>query len=451
MNSGDTDPWSGDEVPVASGLGEIVWETPSSAAEGIGTETVPGADQTPRRRLVIPAIAIAAVGILLVAVFAWPDQSESTADEPASSTPAVPTTLDILPPATASTTTPPTTTQPPGDTAVADAGAFDEIDAVTEELPTVLADAELATEVVLVTSDGELVTISLPDGDVTERVDLGLSRTNRFQLGSNLLVVSPDASMYAIEGELIVVPSGGPALSVDRAEFDIDGDTGATQLIPFGWVAGLNGDFVFVVISSNASGREAEWLVTRSGEVSPAPAQRSGSFARLIYAIGTRFIDDAGGVYRVDPNGDSSRISSGDALAISSTRLLLRECNANRVCNAVLRDYQGEQVRVVDLPPSFQPRFLAASLSPDDRAVALAGANVAGERTILDLDSGEILLFAGQGGQVLSPTWTADGAGIFALGSAAGIRFLDRVSGEEFSLAAGLGQIRAIATRSPAG
>jgi hypothetical protein len=171
----------------------------------------------------------------------------------------------------------------------------------------------------------------------------------------------------------------------------------------------------------------------------------------LIYAVGTRFFDDAGDVYPVDPNGDSSRISSGDVLAIASPSLLLRECNANWVCNAVLRDYQGGQIRVVDLPPSFQPRFLAASLSPDDRAVALAGANLAGERTILNLNSGEILLFAGHGGQVSSPTWTADGAGIFALGSAAGIRFLDRVSGEEFSLAAGLGQIRAIATRSPAG
>jgi hypothetical protein len=316
---------------------------------------------------------------------------------------------------------------------------------------TLSPNAELATEVVLVTSDGELVTISLPGGDVTERVDLGLSRTNRFQLGSNLLVVSPDASMYAIEGELIVVPSGGSALPLDRDEFGLGGDTGATQLIPFGWVAGLNGDFVFVAISSDTGGREAEWLVTRSGEVSPAPAQRSGSFALPISAVGTRFIDDAGGLYRVDPNGDSRRISSGDALAISSTRVLLRECNANRVCNAVLRGYQGEEVGVVDLPPSFQPGFLAASLSPDDRAVALAGPTLNGERTIVDLNSGEILLFAEQGGQVLSPTWTADGAGIFALGSAAGVRFLDRASGEEFSLATGLGQIRAIATRSPAG
>jgi hypothetical protein len=63
----------------------------------------------------------------------------------------------------------------------------------------------------------------------------------------------------------------------------------------------------------------------------------------LIYAVGTRFFDDAGDVYPVDPNGDSSRISSGDVLAIASPSLLLRECNANWVCNAVLRDYQGGQ------------------------------------------------------------------------------------------------------------
>jgi hypothetical protein len=30
MNSGNIDPWSGDDVPVAPGLGEIVGDTPSA-------------------------------------------------------------------------------------------------------------------------------------------------------------------------------------------------------------------------------------------------------------------------------------------------------------------------------------------------------------------------------------------------------------------------------------
>ena len=49
MNSGNTDPWSGDDVPVAPGLGEIVWDTPSAhaAAEGIELESKPGTEGGP--------------------------------------------------------------------------------------------------------------------------------------------------------------------------------------------------------------------------------------------------------------------------------------------------------------------------------------------------------------------------------------------------------------------
>lgn len=454
MNSGDTDPWSGDDVPVAPGLGDIVWDTPSAidAAAGIDAETVTMVDDAPSRirRLAIPTVAVAAVGVILLAILAWPEPSEPTADEPASSTQAASTILDALPPAT----TPPTTATPTSSEII---DVEPEVDVVftgitPAELPAVLAEAELVTEVVTVTVDGELITLSLPDGAVTERVDLGLARVSGFDPNPTTLIVSPDAAMYANANALIVTPSGGPARPIDSDDFDIGGDgVNSTQLIPFGWVVGADGDSVFVVISFDNAGRQSEWLVTRTGEVSPAPAQRSGTFARPIFSLGTRFIGDAGGTYRVDANGNSNRMSNGEVLAISETRVLLRECNANRVCNAVLRNYQGEEVRVVDLPTAFRPWFFAASLAPDDEAVALADPSFSGERLVIELDTGETINFADQGGEIAPPKWSSDGAGLFALNPEGGIRFLDRSSGEEFVFAQQLGQIRAIATRSPTG
>lgn len=445
MNVGDTDPWSGDGVPVAPGLGEIVWETPADRSGELDPE--PPEHRSVTRRLLLPTAAVATVGVVLVAVLAWPDGGSGDASEPVATASATPTTLSTLPPA--STSEPTTTAEPvdaePASDDVPNAPPLVQIP--RDDLPPAVAASAVSTEVVVVTDEGELVSIGLPTGEVTERVDLGLSRSSQFGNEPGNLVTSPDAALYSIGNELVLVPTGGSPVAIDRDEFRGRDTTNPPAVFPFGWTTDVGGSNVFVVISFDSIGRQREWLVNDSGAVSPAPAQRSGSFARPIYSLGRRFIDDAGGAYRVDANGDSNRVSDGQILAISQTRLLLRECNANRVCTTVLRDYDGNEVRVVNLPPTFQPFFFAAALSPDGGAISFSDPTFSGERTIIDLDSGETLLFTEQAREVAQPAWAADSSGIFTFGADDGIRFLDRSTGDEYSFAADIGEIRAIATR----
>ncbi len=441
MTSGEADPWSGDDIPVASGLGEIVWDAP---AEDSHEQPASADEHRSARRFLIPIVAIGSLALILAAVFAWPDRGAPTAEQPEASAPAAPTTLGTLPPASTTTTT--TTTEPADDVTGNAQGQAPEITQLpVGDLPPAVAASQVSTDVVVVTGEGELVTLSLPSGEVTERIDLGFGNANQFNGGS--LVLSPDGAAYSAGGDFVVVPVGGTATSIDRSEFSGVSEATVGQLIAFGWTTNLDGANVFVVISFDQNGQQSEWLVTNTGEVSPAPAQRLGSFARPLYAMGTRFIDDAGGTYRIDPNGDSTRVSNGQLLGMSDTRLLLRECDASRNCTNVLRDYDGLEVRIVDLPATYQPGFFAASISPDDTAVT--DLDFDGERTIIDLDSGETTTFPEQWDEFPIPNWSADGAGVFTPGGSDGILFLDRATGEGFSFATDLGSIRALATRSP--
>ncbi|MFK7917435.1 MAG: hypothetical protein AB8G14_05110 [Ilumatobacter sp.] len=434
----EVSPWASDDIPVSSGTDAIVWDT---------AEQQPDAPLAPTHRRRWPGVAaLAAVASLgAIALVAWPSSDSNTELlNPVDSV--APPTLDALPPVT--TTPPPTTVATPASQSpIAVSTAPNPLPLTEVEVPDRVASAG-TNQLVILTADGRLVTIDLPSGIVTE-IDLQVESGQRF--GDDLVVAAPDATMVSTSSGAIVVvdAASGVTVSIDPDDFAFDSSSRASQVVPFGWIRDADGRSVFLVIAvENDTGRQRELLVDTDGLVTPAPAQRAGTFSTPVFAQGSRFLNDAGGAYRVDPDGSVQRVSNGEILASSATRLLLRECDAQRNCTNIVRDYDGNDVTVVNLPPGFSPTFFGGSLSPDATAVATPSGTFNGRRSLFDLANDTSFVFEDQRLGPFGNTWTADSSGEFSIGDGPGVLLLDRSTGDTVVFAEQVGTIRAIAVRA---
>lgn len=434
----DSSPWASDDVPASTGTAEIVWDVEEPAP----ASAVP-LSATPPRWLVLVA-AIICVGVLgLVAVVLWPSSDPSTGNSTESSSEtATPTTLDTLPPAV---TTSPATTSPPRTTAAPQRSILELPEVLTVQVPDRIT-SDVPTQIVALTSFGQLVNLDTQTGTATT-TSLGVGSR---QGEAEVIVASPDAVMVATgDGSILVVVNGGDVpVAIDRDDFVFDSSNPPVQVVPFGWINSADGSFAFVVIAvEQSSGRQREWLVDTDGDVTLALAQRSGNFSTPVFAQGTRFLNDAGGAYRVDPDGSTQRVSNGEILAASASRILLRECDAQRFCTSVLRDHDGNSAASVNLPAAFSPTFFGASLAPDASAIAAPDTSFNGDRTVFDLNTGTTTTYADQSLGPFGNTWAADSSGEFSLAGNNGLVFLDRTTGDEVAFGEELGELRAIAVR----
>lgn len=435
----------------------MIWDSPSDATASIDasahdpndTSEPPRSDfagRGSRRPLVIGAIAI--VTVLTVGFLAWPRDQDGVVSELASEqTDTASTTLGTLPDTSEVETDPAAILEsvtPPsdeGDDSSGDASAT--IDRI--ELPSELADLPELTELVAQSVDGQLHTISLPSGRV-RTVDLGVDQDGLL-FGGNGLVAGPDAAMISsYENDPIIVPRSGVPFPLDLADF---GD-GTDQITPYGWITDDSGNMLFVVAAYQSVGdTQQSFLVASDGTIVAQPSATLSNFALPTAAHGVQIINDAGGAYRLDPDGVTVRIADGTVLASSNSQILVRECDDARVCDTVIRNIDGSDRRVVDLPDSIGNRFFGLSLSPDGTAVSYSVYGQQPRRLIIDFDGNE---FEADANTNFGPTgaWVADSSGEFSVAAEAeGIAFLDRTSGETIVFATELGRVGAVAARYP--
>lgn len=451
------DPWAGDDVPVGPELGEIVWDGIDDPGAHPGDDAAAERQPPHRRRVAVLAAVASALAVAGIAGIAWPGDDDAAAPT-GTSNDAAPTTLDALPPpvtapsstgvtsgsvvfepggaSATDTTSDPKTTGRPAPTS----GQID----VPDRLATI-AD----TTILALSNDGRLVELDVPSG-VFASTDLGLPTTGRPDLGSEVLVAAPDAAMIATgQGTLVVVTDAGVS-TLAPTLFADDPSPPPSQLIPFGWIRDTDGATAFVVIAAdNATGLRREFLVRGDGSVSPTGTRRDSSFSTPVFAQGSRFANDAGGAFRLHADGTATRVASGEIIASSADRLVLRECDAQRACRTVLRDHEGAEVDEFALPVTFEPQFLGASLSPDAEALTYASQSFDGDRTLLDVATGNSAVFDGQQLGPFGNSWSSDSTGEFSFGNTAGLTFLDRATGETVTFGDELGTIRALAVRPP--
>lgn len=438
----DPSPWAGDAIPASTGPSEIVWDL------GAPEPPPPRPPSVRPGRTWVIAGAVTAIGLVGVALLLlWPSSDpsaiEGSADD--SSRAVTPTTLGTLP---QTETTAPATTASPQTTVRSDPADTPLPAVMSLEVPDQIASG-IPTEIVALTSFGQLVNIDTVTGTATT-IDLDVSSRRGQSAGDALLVVSPDAVMVATgAGSILVVSDEADVpVTIDRDDFVFDSSTPPVQVVPFGWVDTADGGFEFVVIAvEQSSGRQREWLVDTEGNVALALAQRSGNFSTPVFAQGTRFLNDAGGAYRVDPDGSTQRVSDGEIIASSASRILLRECDATRFCTSVLRDHDGSNVASVNLPAAFSPTFFGASLAPDASAIVAPGPSFGGDRTVSDLTTGTTTTYTDQRLGPFGHTWAADSSGEFSLTNGTGLVFLDRATGDEIAFGDELGEVQTVAVR----
>lgn len=143
-------------------------------------------------------------------------------------------------------------------------------------------------------------------------------------------------------------------------------------------------------------------------------------------ADGTRVVNDAGGSYRIDENGDASRISDGFTLATSESFALHRECDENLDCGFAVSDLDDGSSGPVGIDGRFQS-FDDVSLSPDGGAVSFIERSSRSIRLLTDLDSGRTVegVQTRDGGS----GWASDSSGEFVLEQGGGLTFVQRGTG----------------------
>jgi len=334
--------------------------------------------------------------------------------------------------------------------AVDDGTGSDVAASTTVDLPPAVAAIDEPTEVVALTANGELHTLSLPSGTL-RTVTLGSAN------GGASLAVSPDASLIAPYqgGATVLVPRSGPPIPIDRDEFAVDGDSDPLSINGYGWVRdGDDSTAILAIGYVNQTDTRRFYVIRDDGTVDVDPTSFAiSNFSFLLASPGTRIANDAGGVYRIDATGSSTRISDGHAVAGSEALALIRECDEERRCEYVLRSLDGPDSRPlpIDDAAAIDDVRFGATLSPDGSALAYT--EFAGEQVqvLLDLATGEVVRSDGiQSTFDGAPAWARDGSGLFVItGSQGGLGFLDRASGEVTTFGDGLGQVVSVGVRYP--
>jgi hypothetical protein len=457
----DEGAWAGDDIPVPEpAMGELpvrnrATNSPTSRLSNVGdaptfgalaaTTTHAGGEMptswTRRKQVLAAAVAGCAV-VATVLVLGGGDDSPAT--DASSSTTEVPDdTVERTNTTTATTTDTTTDTSEPARREPAASMTPSSV-----ELPPEVAAISEPTEVVMTTDDGILHTLSLPSGMVRS-VPIATSPTEGFFQG---VVVAPDAAAIAGGSGIVIVPREGPSV-VEIAADSFDGGANGFEVVD--WGRAPDGTTTFRVVNYSNGGSNAFWTVGVDGEIAAdvTPADVATLFGAVRSPGGPQYVNDAGGVYELAPDGSAKRIDDGVLQAASSSSLLLRQCTAELECGDVLVDLVTGERRPIGpdvIPDELNSFGYGLDLAPDGSAVTgIVPTSSNQDRVIVDLATGE---------QIVSPNtswnrgslWAADSSGVFLVASqGTGIEFVDRASGEIVQFADELGLIISIAVRHP--
>lgn len=258
--------WSTDEIPVRDAPLDVVWAPRPDATHEVGSLAPPrtftdspvepiGEDVPQRRgirsKLLIGGGLVVAFA-LVVSVMARSDAGDESAD-PAPTASTSPTTDG--PPTTDADLddrTGESTGESAAESAAASADGTPSATPIEVELPPAVAAIQTPTEIVMISNDGLVHTLSLPSGRVRS-VALDDSLGGGQSGFGNGIVVAPEATATASSDAmgLVIVPRAGPPITVDQDEFGSNiGGIGTS-----GWWRAGDGAarFVVTVYPSNGS------------------------------------------------------------------------------------------------------------------------------------------------------------------------------------------------------
>jgi hypothetical protein len=317
------------------------------------------------------------------------------------------------------------------------------------ELPPEVAAIQAPTEVVIQTEGGRLYTLSLPGGELRS-VDLTeFDDGDDFSVyGNESLSVSPNGAVVSFGGLLAVIPRIGDAITVDLATVVDDTATG----YPFGWIEQSDGSAAFVVVAIPDNGSTEQWFAI-SGDGTFQPIRGQSIFSTPFAPNGQYVINDAGGSYRVQSDSTVTRMSSGDALAVTSSHLLVRECDEALNCAVVLESIiDGTRTTIgADAAEALHDAY-SVLLSPDNSVASFRSARDFELINLLDLTTGEVRSVSSSfyGGSV-SPSWAGDSSGLFVTTGEErdGLYLIDGESGTRVLFGEELGIVTAVGVRHP--
>lgn len=416
----------------------------------------PGVPGTSSRSTVVRKVVAAAIILaLLIGSAGALFRSSGNSDDPTPTTAATgdpPSTLEALQPSAPPVSAPsvsapsstagvavasPTNEQSDGDAAVV--APFREGDPPAWTTGTIAVPDRLAllapTEVITLSQANVVAITEFPSGQ-TRRLDMSA-------MGPLLQLAVGDGAITVFSAtELVQIRGSDPVVRTTVGD-------GVIFVQP--WIG--TGTFIVTTPDTGPRAPQQDWVLAADGTLELLDnrfVDESTFFSRSFSPAGDALVNAAGGVYAIDPAGDSSRISTGTLLATGPRHWAIEECDEALRCAYSVVEWDSGTVTPGMLDPirSFGLIDPATSISPDGRSIVYrADSDGSGRRRILDVASGTSVE-AGRINQLVYPdSWATDSSGIFVGG--AELQFVDRMAGVVTSVE-GLGDVRTVATRSAA-
>ena len=449
---GDDSIWESDDVPVRSDPLEFHWDTSQPRADDQveldpsvrGPGSPSSAGTVARRSVGWQLIAgLAAFGVVAAVILVAVQSNEPDEAATAGST-AEFDDGDSVP----DTSTDPTSTTTARNVEDDDPQAT--IDVL--DLPPAIAAIQVPTEIVTVTEQGLVQTVSLPSGRVRS-VAIDWEQTGGF--GYQQVVVSPEAAaMSMADGGLLILPRAGPPIAVDASAFDsplLGGPAGGGHVA--GWQSTESGTVFTVFVYPQQVGSPIPFTVRLDGTATASGATGPTPYGyEAVTTNGRRIVNDAGGAYEVLPDGTSRRIDDGFVYAATDDGWLVRRCDEVMQCAVELVTPSTGERQVLDaalLPENHQSMLYGATLSPDGTALSVQRDMQTTQRVLVDLALGEVASSPISGWSQTSQ-WAADSSGVFDLpANGDGVQFTGRDGGEPVVFGEELGRITALGVRWP--
>lgn len=298
--------------------------------------------------------------------------------------------------------------------------------------PAALLGAEVPTTMVLLTRNGVLRELDLSTGTAVE-LDTGstLGQT-QVLVGRSGTLISGGRGDFG-DGTAVLYRAGEPPI-------DLGGATGqanfavrpnSDEFVGFLFATGPR-DYIDLVVGPDGS---LDQTATSLDDARPPWTRRYGP-------NGNQTFSEGGAVFEEGPDGTVVRLTDGEVLATSSHHTLVRECDADYVCNSVLIDGTSGERQTVQLGPKYAPTFVAGTgqISPDGSKLWFARFEQGATEFIMDLSTGEAIDIGRGGGFVdRGPTtpsyvWTADSAGVIR-STLNSLEFVDAATGERVEFA----------------
>lgn len=475
-------PWRREHADRASGI-EAVQNSAAHPVEDGGRPPV-GADdrrgvanevqdeERRRRRMAIGATAGAvALGVGAMSVLFLSGSPPEDADDSVPSTQAVVETLPTVPSATdrvESDETP----DPDATIDVAPDGDPDEVTALVPlrvDLPSVLADQTEPTEILALTVDGQLITVSIPSGNVrVEALDFSDNWDPQFLSFNAGLVTSPSAvAVQTAVDRVTITGRDGRVRFITAGELGLEAAEPG-DVFPVGWVSDAAGTEHFVLSVAPVSGDRSMVLVDLAGNISPLDAgndtERGGGVVGAQFANGAGYFDEGGLVFSFRAGEDIRTIGRGELMAVLDSGPVVRRCTSATDCVVEIMGADGAEPIVPSVLDVVLESFVAPSIAPDGSAMATARFDDDGVALFLtplqsDIRSSRRVAignfprssfgWVADSSGVVNAMATDDGGGVAP--SEPGIRFVSMdPATDEITFATEIGQVVAIATRFPA-